>query len=94
MVTRPCSRANSTIRRDSAGNVASKHQLFAVDLAVEACHLFGQRPHEEHEPGLPVRRSGVDSALGLPQGKVVGLLAVLDHAFERAVRHLGISRLQ
>ncbi len=69
-------------------------QLLALNLNSEPALLLLQRTQEEEEPWLPVRNWSADRRLGLPECKVVGLLAVLDDAFKRAVGHVSISGLQ
>ena len=48
------------------------------------------------QPGAcgAIRRLGADGALGLAQRQVVGFLALFDHAFQGAVRHVGVAGLQ
>ena len=41
---------------------------------------------------LPVWAIRSNRHLGLAKGKIVPFLALFDHAFERAVRHIGIAR--
>ena len=46
---------------------------------------------EVDDPWLPVRLGGAEGLLGSSQSKIVGVLALLDDAFERAVRHVRIA---
>lgn len=59
-----------------------QHQPFTLDFAVEPAHLLRQCAQKEDQPGLPIRRLGPDRSLHLPQREVIGLLVLLDHAFE------------
>lgn len=68
-----------------------KHKVFAFDLFPEPPHLLLKRTQEECQPRLPVGVVCTDGLLSLAQSEVVTLLAVLDHAFERAVGRVGIA---
>ena len=54
---------------------------------------FNQGTQKKDDPRLPVRRVGANRALSLAQGQVVALFVLLDDAFERTVRHVGIASL-
>jgi len=64
------------------------------DLLAQARHLRRERSQEEQHPWVPVGRWATDRSLGLAQCQVVALLVLLDDAFERAVRHIGVAGLQ
>src|SRR5579859_399275 len=71
-----------------------EHYSLALHLLFEALLLAPQGPQEELQPGVPVRRFGTDRSLRPPERQVVALLALLDHALQRTVRHIGIARPQ
>ena len=71
-----------------------KHYSLALHLLFEAMLLAPQGPQEELQPGVPVGRVGTDRSLRPSERQVVALLALLDHALQRTVRHIGIARPQ
>lgn len=71
-----------------------KNDLLALNLRGETALLPVERAQEEQKPGLPVRLFGADRALRLAQSKVIAFHALLDHAFERGIGNIGITRLQ
>ena len=70
---------------------ATHQKSFTLNLYAETMHLALQRGQEEAEPRFPVRTVRPDRSLGLSKGQIVGLLALLDHAFEGGVRYIGIA---
>ena len=70
------------------------HYPLALHLGRQPALLLLQGPQKKDQPRLPVRRGGADSALRLAQRQVVALFAVLDHAFQRTVGHIGVPGLQ
>ena len=67
---------------------------FTLHLGRQPALLLLQGPQKNDQPRLPVRSGGAESALRLAQRKIIALFAVLDHAFQRTVGHIGISGLQ
>lgn len=63
----------------------------ALDFLLEPGLLLLERAQEINCPRLPIRRVIADRALGAAQGEIVSFLALLDHAFQRAVRNIGIA---
>ena len=61
---------------------AAHQQPLTLNFRAQSKHLALQCGQEEAEPGAPVRTVGPDRPLGLPQCQVIGLFALLDHAFE------------
>jgi hypothetical protein len=68
--------------------------FLALDLGGEAVLLLIERFEEEQDPGLPIGPFAADCRLGLAQSEVIALLALLDHAFERGIRDVGIVCLE
>jgi len=69
------------------------HDPLAFHLRRQPSFLLLQGPQKIDQPRLPVRRCAAKCPLRLAQRKVVALFAVLDHAFERTVGHIGIAGL-
>ena len=70
------------------------HDPLALHLGRQSALLLLQGPQKKDQPRLPVRRGCTESALRLAQTQIVALFAVLDHAFKRAVGHIGVPGLQ
>lgn len=81
---------------DSEGEIrhGGEDNLLALHLRSEAPLLLLHGAQEEEEPRLPVGLRRADRALGLAQREVIGLLAVLDDALQRAVGHIRITGLE
>ena len=72
------------------GKLGYEHMLMLYFL-FEPPHLLLKSTKKEHKPWLPVGIVSAESLLGLPQGKIIPLFAVFDHAFKRAIRSIGIA---
>ena len=62
-----------------------------VEPALEPGDLLADAAEEEEEPGGPIRIAAAPGGLRPAQSEVVGFLAVLDDALERAVRDVAVA---
>lgn len=62
-----------------------------VEALLEAGDLLADAAEEEQQPGGPVGGVFAPGRLCAAEGEVVGLLVLLDDAFQRAVRHMTVT---
>lgn len=72
----------------------SQHDLLTLHFFLQLLDLLGEGAQEERNPWLPVRHLGANRGLRLAKRQVISLLALLNHALQRAVGHIGVARLQ